>query len=587
MDAKTLIAEKDGILEFAKTQSFAATKLTFVEEFLNSLRDDDFAIPGENVKEWFGYATQHKFKATFVKLLEPDVDYKMHATKNRKDVIYFSLTGYQKFEYLIRKRGDHFEAKMASYYSDFETLVKDYHKHMMETTGDDKYKDLIDKVLADMQTASSKRCTQMELDGCVYVYQDAQGNLKIGETTTLSSRLNQHSCSCVNGKLVYYKRSYNRKLLEKSVHHVLRQYRINDNREWFKVPTDVAIETIDMLQMVLDGFVGKCDYLPLVKPTIDIKNHIDTVNNMMVSDKSNGSGADTGIAKTTEAMQNMDIDADDMSDAEDDTSETSDIEVEEVKDAYNFEKFLKETCEMDPSYQVISAELFGAHRIWSKTTKKDAKDEFYKYMSDNFKAVKIFNEELKSSLTGYKGLRLKPFVVEKDDPVSEFDRFIDDCCNVGYSKRATIKNIVEAYEKWKQEKVSADFLMSPIEKRRLDLELQKRFVIGHVHIEGVSYYGCFGIEIKGKETLTGLKLAPSLKKPVAKVDLTTKKVVQVFDSLTEAAQHVGKGARYLSSDIKFKKPYGQYLYVYLPKKNPKGRGKTDAAKTAETTISNM
>jgi hypothetical protein len=74
--------------------------------------------------------------------------------------------------------------------------------------------------------------------------------------------------------------------------------------------------------------------------------------------------------------------------------------------------------------------------------------------------------------------------------------------------------------------------------------------------------GYFGIAHKDDNNFVGLKLAHKLKKQVLKVDITTGKVVETYESLTAASKAINKPLAYLSQDIKFKKPHGCFMYRY-------------------------
>jgi hypothetical protein len=85
------------------------------------------------------------------------------------------------------------------------------------------------------------------------MYEETDSVFKIGRTSNMNKRLQTYNTSNLHGILVLYERPcINSKVVEAVVHHILDEYRVDQNREYFKAPLSV-------LKKVLDDTVAHCD----------------------------------------------------------------------------------------------------------------------------------------------------------------------------------------------------------------------------------------------------------------------------------------------------------------------------------------
>jgi len=238
----------------------------------------------------------------------------------------------------------------------------------------------------------------------------------------------------------------------------------------------------------------------------------------------------------------------------------------DVVNPNDFDRFIDQCFVKGADSTAFSADVFGAHRLWGRCCMKTTHDALYKYMKANFKSVKVFDPVTTAKLASFKGVALKPIAFEMDEPESDIDRFIRDECKMSYSARVAGKVLFEAFEKWKRTTSDPDYTLTASEKKRVDGAFGTKFLVSNVFNGKQSVLGYFGVCLKDDTSFTGLKLANALKKKVAKVDITTKQVVDTYESLTAAAAVIGKSPCYVSMDIRFQRPVGNYLYQYIDKK---------------------
>ena len=60
-----------------------------------------------------------------------------------------------------------------------------------------------------------------------------------------------------------------------------------------------------------------------------------------------------------------------------------------------------------------------------------------------------------------------------------------------------------------------------------------------------------------------IKGANKLKKKIIKIDITTKEIIETFDSLTAAAKSIGRTPACVSTDIIYQRPRDNFLFQYI------------------------
>ena len=227
-------------------------------------------------------------------------------------------------------------------------------------------------------------------------------------------------------------------------------------------------------------------------------------------------------------------------------------------------KFIEEYCDKNEKDSVYSVEIFGAHRFWSRCTKKTVHDAFYKYLCENYKKIKVYDEKTNAKLSSFQGIKLKKEIYyNQPSQLEDIDEFIKDNCEINYVGRITSKEIYKGFELWKKQ-FDKDYVLCALEKSRIDHGFKYRFLPSCVYIgDKGNAHGYFFVTLKNNSNFVGFKLAPKLKKKIIKIDINTKQIVDTFESLATAANSINRSSSVLSSDIKYKKPRDNFIFQYI------------------------
>jgi phage anti-repressor protein len=555
--------------------------LTHFKVFLN--RDNDFIINIEFCLKWIGFSRKDNAKKLLEKNLTIDIDYIMLRQQKEQDldstdnniknwgghnneIILMTPNAFKQLCILantdkgkqIRLYYIKMESVTMNYLKDKneenEKIIKKITQKNIEATQKNKNLEYALKAEKENIARILNRRVHTESPGqVVYIYKESENKYKIGESSDISQREDQHRVSNTQNCVVYTKRCCNCKLLEKVVHHILDQYRDLGHREWFTVSFEIAKASLDSAHLFLDGLVDRCDVLD-DSFTENLRNIMDYLPE----------------SKVTKNIIEAELEPE--PETEPDPKQEPEINIDNIENPLNFDKFINEYCEKGDTFTIYSVEIFGAHRFWSRCTTKTVHNALYKYLCENYKKVKVFDSNTNAKLASYKGLKLKEIYktpkITFSDPKNDLDYFIENMCEINYVTRVATQKIYKAFESWKQnDKLSLsftdpDYTLNLSEKKRIDTSFKQRFVPALVFTGEKGQHGFFFVNLKESPTEIGFKLAAKLKKKVYKIDIITKQIVETFESLTAAAASIHRVPSTLSEDIKYKKPRDNFIYQY-------------------------
>ena len=392
----------------------------------------------------------------------------------------------------------------------------------------------------------SRRVNKEEPGQVVYIYKESEFKYKIGETRDINQREKDHRCSNSQSVIVYTKRCCNCKLLEKVVHHILDQYRDKHNREWFTVSFEIAKAVLDSAHLFLDGLVNRCESIDDNSFFYKLKKLIESLEELPKSIKIIEKKPEPEIVKPVEKPIKINLD--------------------NVVNPLDFEKFINEFCEKNDESTVFSASILAAHKQWCRCAKKTTHDALYKYICENYKKVKVFDTNTNARIASFKGLKLKPISYIKPSKLEDIDNFINDKCELDYVSRIPSKDIYNAFEIWNKN-IDPDYTLCAKEKSRIDNGFKTRFLPGLIFTGSQNQHGYYFVHLKENPSFIGYKLTPSLKKKIIKIDINTKQIVETFESLSVAAVSIQRHPSTLSTDIQYQRPRDNYIYQYLDKYN--------------------
>lgn len=532
-------------------------------EFINNDTEKDFIIDLDTIWKWIGFSRKEFAKKLLVKHFIKDVDYKDVDYKEKVGAaVGVAAFGEQNdhIEITIRKGGaglnketilmtiDTFKKfclkantkKADSIHNYYIKLEKLFLQTILEQSTELKLKLENNKEeLGNMQKELNKEKAQKNkmlnrrfynTPNYEYVYafkdnlKDKNSVIKIGKSKKLIKREEFYSNNNKSGGIIFLIKCLDCTLIEKICHHILDKFRINKNQEWFKVDNELAIKTMKIVVSFIDSNIEEME--TFIESKFDVINNVDYVNNNEIKDFVD----DVIMEKEHEYILDTPI---------------------------NYDNFIKECCIKDTTHFVATEDIKCAFRIWSKSTNKKIKDDYEKYMNDNFKkSMKIVGKQNRNV---YIGLSLNELKFKVSDPIKDYELFIQEKCQIGWLNRVTYKDFWDEFSKYK----GPNFTLTNKYKTEVQTLLEKQFSGGRVYTSTTTdakhLFGVLGISFNGT---TGLKTRKRTTKKVSQFNQETKVLVKTWNSLSEASRELNIPISSLSNYCRFENIINNFSYKY-------------------------
>jgi phage anti-repressor protein len=547
--------------------------------YLNFDSTKDFVIDLDNIWQWVGFSRKDHAKRIIENNFKVGVDYiialpRTGERKNEggfnKETIMLSVKTFKAF--CLKARTDK-ASQVHDYYIKLEEIL---HELLDEETSE-----LRDQLQATQtllkntenalsiekekyKSALRRKYYKEEPGDIIYVYandmKQEKPMLKIGKTTNISERENQFNTCNLNGEILYTKRCYNCDLLERVIHHVLDKHRVYNKKEWFDIPLSVAKQVVDTCHLILDQLIPHVDDLPTVNFFGNLQNMLTSLENINTTTnppmKENVKKENLNMYEILDKQKNEEINQIIQ-------NTNINIEGEDIINPLDFDRFVQEACDVGEDYYCLKVDIYGAHKIWSRNIESITKKKTFKYFQDRFKSDKIYFEEHQAVLAVWRGIRPKPLVFAPKDPSNptKHEKFIMERCKLGFTYRAPFKIFCNEFEDWMKSNDDS-FNLSIDERRNLQQYLSTTFLPSAVYVStdlkdipggGANKHGVWGITVKSDNTHVGVKLSNRLRKRVVSIDVSTQKVVKVYQSGVEAARDLNIIGSNVSQLIKFKR----------------------------------
>lgn len=354
-----------------------------------------------------------------------------------------------------------------------------------------------------------------------------------------------------NNEIIYSKKTEASKLLERLTHQILRDVRIDQNREWFRASFDQVKEALDIASLIVDVLPTKSSHnVQHFGLANKIKELLNQIPDNIIYQPS--------VIKPPQQQPVPEIEMEMESE--------EDVVIDEnivVKDATNFDQFIDECCILDDNATELTINLEGAHRLWSQTQAIDVRFALKRYLKNRFKVAKKIDPTTNSVLTAYKGVKVKPLEFPFSSPPTDIDEFVQANCSFAYYGRTSCKEIYKQFEEWKQQNSDPDYSMCPKEKDRIYKYLGARLLSATIYCgKTQGRHGFFGIVLKGVNEDVGKKCAKKVQKPIVKIDITTRKVVERFESLNSCALKQGINMGKMSTLVTRNSTVDGHIFMY-------------------------
>jgi phage anti-repressor protein len=488
---------------------------------------DDYVIDLDNIWKWMGFSQKVRAKELLVKHFCVDVDYKFALSEQRKrkneggfnkETIILKIETFKTLCLLAQtEKGK----QIRSYFLKLEeTLLELLNEESRELRLQLEEKDgllkqnekELNKERALRNKMLNRRCFNTKDGEYVYVFQDNLSNenslLKVGKSTNLKKREEFYSNNNNTGGIIYYQQCQDCDLIERVCHHLLNEYRINKMQEFFECSKDLVIKTIkDTICFVDSNIQGTHK-----EPNDEVN---EEVNKQVI--KSN---------------------------------------------TIDFDKFIKECCELSDELINPKSELKQAYRVWSKCSSKEVASEIDKYLQDKFKSGVVIENDIKRNI--YKGIKLKPFVFKlKGEEALDYEQFIIEECKTDYQYRISYVDFFNKFIEWKK-KALPKFKLTGKYKKEIQEHLETVFAGGRVHLSSSTntshLYGLWGCGMEFNNY--GLKIPERTCKKVAQYNADGT-LIQEWESLSVASRELNIAISSLSNYCRFNNVINNCVYRYI------------------------
>jgi hypothetical protein len=226
-----------------------------------------------------------------------------------------------------------------------------------------------------------------------------------------------------------------------------------------------------------------------------------------------------------------------------------------------FNKFIDECCIVRNDVEVDSGDIIGQFRIWNgEKPKKILFEEFNKYLRTRFLACRLQNQQKNQCVHGFKGIALKTINYKKKEINNITENFLFENCSFSPNHRVANSKLLEEYKNYKN-KLNIEINNNEVKELKIYLNNCEYVLKGtvHLHNDNFTYEGYYGIGLNS-DTNVRISKANSSKK-VCKLDLETKSILNMWESIAKAALEENISASKMSRSIKNEVKYDNYYYA--------------------------
>ena len=526
--------------------------------YMNYHSTNDYPINLEDVFKMIGFANKGNAKRTLENNFTKDEDYKVVILRTEKNLNIKDLGGrpdenimlnIDTFKNLCMIAKTESGKEIRRYYVKLENIYNEIIKEEIE-----QQKVLLENNKKELQQTQQqlkkekihknqilrRKYYDMKQGNAIYLYKDDENNerslLKIGKSKNISEREKVYSNMSKNGSIIYVKRCLNCDLTESLLHHLLDKYRINSMQEWFELPSE------EFGKQIIDTIINLIDL-----QIENIYTFIPTLQNFINTNNTNiNNNIDNNIEDTNTNEQL-------------DTERNYDIKRVNPKD---FDRFIKECCELSLECKTPKADIKRAHRIWSKCSIKDVVSSLDNYLKTNFKSGVDIQDDIKKNI--YKGIRLKPLnYTPENDPFLDYETFIIEKCEVNWNYKISYVDFFNNFVSWKK-LIEPDYNLQFKYKKDIQKYLERHFAGGRVFLSNDSsnthLFGVWGLGISSNNF--GSKIPKRTTKKVSEYNSSTNQLIRSWESLSVASRQLNIPVSTLSNYCRFNTTISNSIFKY-------------------------
>jgi hypothetical protein len=213
-------------------------------------------------------------------------------------------------------------------------------------------------------------------------------------------------------------------------------------------------------------------------------------------------------------------------------------------------KFITESCIIGNQFQESFSNIEGQFRIWSKIKpNKEAFTSLKNYLDTKFKSCRIQDKN------GYIGIKLKDIEYNKKFVENDVENFIFEKCIFSPTGKILYSVLLTEYQKWK-ESLNKELNQNDLKEIKKYLNSCEYVLRSTVWVENKSNEGYYGLILKSDEN----KKPTSVSKKINKIEISTGKIIESWDSFANAAECENISTSKMSRSVKNKTVFNDNYY---------------------------
>ncbi len=593
--------------------------ITSFYSYLNYHKTEDYIIDLDNIWKWLGFTNKANAKKLLIQYFLQDKDYKISLDASIKQKI-IEITNKQNFataptvaknkgsgghniqKYYLNiktfkslclkaqtKKAD----EIHEYYIKLEELIQEVLEeeatemknkllikdneisekdNLLKNANQDKYK-TIEKTLISQFPVNTE---------CIYfgtidnTNEKGEKLIKFGHSNNLPLRVQDHHKTYNNFILRDVFKVHNRQEIENTIKayskikNHMRTIEINGKNKNEILAYDETYFTINRLSKYIKDIISEKTYSienfnKLLEENSNLKKENEELFNTLTFSEEKIKNYELEMNKKNELIEKLENSIKLLKEETVENIEktvvynNSLIEDNELNKKFN--KFIDECCIIRNDVEVDSGDIIGQFRIWNgEKPKKLLFEEFNKYLRTRFLACRLQNQQKNQCVHGFKGIALKTINYKKKEINNITENFLFENCSFSPNHRVANSKLLEEYKNYKN-KLNIEINNNEVKELKTYLNNCEYVLKGtvHLHNDNFTYEGYYGI---GLNNDTNVRISKSNGgKKVCKLDLKTKTILNIWDSIAKAALEENISASKMSRSIKNEVKYDNYYYA--------------------------
>lgn len=230
-----------------------------------------------------------------------------------------------------------------------------------------------------------------------------------------------------------------------------------------------------------------------------------------------------------------------------------------------FNEFIDKLCIIKNDVEELSTNMEGQFRIWCQTKpKKETFHAFKNYLDIRFKPSRISpqNQTKNQVVYRYIGVKLKEIEYKKQFINNDVETFIFQVCKFLPNGKVLNSTLLNEYQKWKKS-LNKESNENDIKEIKTYLNSCIHVIKATVWTNNGSNEGYYGISLKSEEYK--YKNTSSTGKIIYKIEIFTKQIIGVWETIAKAAIYEDISAAKMSRSVKNKIIFNNDYYYSTEK----------------------